>query len=303
MLGEPGNEGVQPRAINEIFRIIDRDEDRYSFKVKFYMLELYRGKFIDLLDRSGKNAVITAKRNPKGVVMVDGATTQSVTSAKELQDMINVGTANRHVSATKMNAASSRSHLICAIMIESENIKTKVATVGKLSLVDLAGSERQSKTEAKGETLAEAKSINKSLSALGNVIHALTKSKGSGKDNFVPYRDDPLTQLMADSLGGNAKTLMFVNVSPAVSNVSETLSSLNFASRCKKVQNSVSATVETAQIRQLKKQIAAMKKSQSGGGGGGEEEGDVVAELQPRARARKKMTRRSSFVDPSRSMS
>ena len=77
---------------------------------------------------------------------------------------------------------------------------------------------------------------------------------------FHSYRDDPLTQLMADSLGGNAKTLMFVNVSPASSNSSETISSLTFAKRCKLVQNTSSATVETAQIRQLKKQIAAMKK-------------------------------------------
>ena len=90
----------------------------------------------------GKQATaITARRNPKGVVEVQGATTQNVASAKELQDLINIGTANRHVSETNMNAASSRSHLICAIMIESENTKTKVATIGKLSLVDLAGSE------------------------------------------------------------------------------------------------------------------------------------------------------------------
>jgi hypothetical protein len=286
MLGEPGQEGIQPRAINEIFRIVQRDEDRYSFKIKFYMLELYKGKFIDLLVPPGKQAAtISAKRNPKGVVEVHGATTQNVESAKQLQDLINIGTANRHVSSTKMNEASSRSHLICAIMIESENIKTKVATIGKLSLVDLAGSERQSKTGATGETLAEAKSINKSLSALGNVIHALTQAKGGNE--HVPYRNDPLTQLMADSLGGNAKTLMFVNVSPASSNIQETLSSLNFASRCKKVTNSVSATVETAQIRQLKRQIAAMKKG-----------GSSKTESAPSKRA----GRRSSFIDPSMSM-
>jgi hypothetical protein len=300
MLGEPGNEGVQPRAISEIFRIIERDQDRYTFKVKFYMLELYRGKFIDLLVPPGKQtAIVTAKRNPKGVVEVAGASVQVVSSGKELQDLINIGAANRHVSSTKMNAASSRSHLICAIMIESENAKTKVATIGKLSLVDLAGSERQSKTGAEGDTLAEAKSINKSLSALGNVIHALTKSTGGssvGGNTFVPYRDDPLTQLMADSLGGNAKTLMFVNVSPAESNVAETLSSLNFASRCKKVQNSVSATVETAQIRQLKKQIASMK---SGGSSNGRGERKVQA---TKKGVRGKMSRRSSFVDPSMSM-
>ena len=303
MLGEPGQEGVQPRAINEIFRIVERDEDRYSFKLKFYMLELYRGKFIDLMIPHGKQATaITARRNPKGVVEVQGATTQNVASAKELQDLINIGTANRHVSETNMNAASSRSHLICAIMIESENLKTKVATIGKLSLVDLAGSERQSKTGATGDTLAEAKSINKSLSALGNVIHALTESKSGG---HVPYRDDPLTQLMADSLGGNAKTLMFVNVSPAQSNTSETLSSLNFASRCKKVTNTVIATVETAQIRQLKKQIASMKKNGGGGGGGGGGKGESKTQESKPKKPKHGLgsrSRRSSFINPNMSM-
>ena len=93
---------------------------------------------------------------------------------------IDAGTSNRHVSATQMNAQSSRSHLVTAILIESENLKTKVATIGKLSLVDLAGSESQKKTGAEGNTLKEAQAINKSLSALGNVIHALTKKNSGG---------------------------------------------------------------------------------------------------------------------------
>ncbi len=182
MLGEKDNPGVQPRAIKEIFRIIDRDHDRYRFTAKFYMLELYRGKFVDLLaeGKMKKNTKIAAKRNAKGVVEVTGATIKYVTNAEELQALIDSGTRHRHVSATAMNAQSSRSHLIMAVMVESENLKTKVATLGKLSLVDLAGSESQKKTGATGDTLKEAQSINKSLSALGNVIHALTMNKGSG---------------------------------------------------------------------------------------------------------------------------
>jgi hypothetical protein len=182
MLGEKDNPGVQPRAVNEIFRIIDRDHDRYRFTARFYMLELYRGKFIDLLAEGSQQegAKITAKRNAKGVVEVAGATIKHVTNAKELQGLIDLGTKHRHVSATQMNAQSSRSHLIMAVMVESENLKTKVATLGKLSLVDLAGSESQKKTGATGDTLKEAQAINKSLSALGNVIHALTLKKGGG---------------------------------------------------------------------------------------------------------------------------
>ena len=181
MLGEPGSPGVQPRAIGEIFRIVHRDQDRYRFTIKMYMLELYCGRFVDLLaEEDKKSSKIVAKRNAKGIVEVEGATIKYVTNAKELQSHIDAGTANRHVSATQMNAQSSRSHLITAILIESENLKTKVATIGKLSLVDLAGSESQKKTGANGNTLKEAQSINKSLSALGNVIHALTKTNGNG---------------------------------------------------------------------------------------------------------------------------
>ena len=235
------------------------------------------GKFIDLLAEKGQEKKISAKRNPKGVVEVSGASIIEVSNAQRLTELIDQGIGRRHVASTKMNDASSRSHLVCAVSIESENIKTKVATVGKLTLVDLAGSESQKKTGATGQTLQEAKSINKSLAALGNVIHALTDGSG-----HIPYRDDPLTQLMADSLGGNAKTLMFVNISPAGYNAVESASSLNFAARCKKVQNQSSATVETAQIRALKKQIAAMKR------------GGASSAPAPK----KKMSRRSSFVSP-----
>ena len=141
---------------------------------------------------------------------------------------------------------------------------------------------------------------------------------------FHSYRDDPLTQLMADSLGGNAKTLMFVNVSPASSNSSETISSLTFAKRCKLVQNTSSATVETAQIRQLKKQIAAMKKQNAalpvstssaadeskedpeGTIDGEVEDGDTVGELSglvKKKSRRRAPGRRSSFIDPKLTMS
>merc|ERR1711937_601457 len=116
---------------------------------------------------------------------------------------------------------------------------------------DLAGSERQSKTGATGDVLKEAMSINKSLSALGNVISALTSGS-----KHIPYRDSVLTELMRDCLGGNAKTLMFVNLSPADYNLSEGMSSLNFAQRCKKVRNQATATVESKALRKLKSELA-----------------------------------------------
>lgn len=105
-------------------------------------------------------------------------------------------------------------------------------TVGKLNLIDLAGSERVSKTDATGIVLKEAQAINKSLSALGDVINAL----GNSRNTHVPYRNSKLTFLLQDSLSGNSKMLMFVNISPAHYNVGETVCSLNFASRCKSVE-------------------------------------------------------------------
>lgn len=150
----------------------------------------------------------------------------------ELMGLFHQGNAERHVGATKMNAESSRSHSIFAIMIETYDKTTKKTAIGKLSLVDLAGSERADKTGAGAERLREAQSINKSLSALGDVIAALSEG-----EKFIPYRNNKLTQVMQDSLGGNAKTLMFVNFSPADYNCDETATSLNYATRVKKITN------------------------------------------------------------------
>jgi hypothetical protein len=164
-----------------------------------------------------------------------------------------------------MNAESSRSHLICSMIVKLTNRRSGQQTVGKLTLVDLAGSERVDKSGATGEQLKEAQSINKSLSALGDVIAALTTAQ-----SHIPYRNHPLTMLMSDSIGGNAKTLMFVNTSPADYNVQESNNSLAFASRCKDITNMVAAGgangVQAAQVNALKKELAKLKKS--GGGGG-----------------------------------
>ena len=134
---------------------------------------------------------------------------------------------------------------------------SKKTAIGKLSLVDLAGSERVSKTDASGDRLKEAMAINKSLSALGNVISAL-----STNSKWVPYKDNKLTAVMQDSLGGNAKTLMFVNFSPVDYNAEETASSLVYASRVKLITNSAEKTVETAEIQRLKKLVAQLRAGQ-----------------------------------------
>jgi hypothetical protein len=168
---------------------------------------------------------------------------------------IDDGMSIRHVAATQMNAHSSRSHLIFIIIVETTNKASKQVSTGKLTLCDLAGSERVKKSEASGEQMKEAQSINKSLSALGDVIEALTKQQ-----KHVPYRNHKLTQLMSDSLGGNAKTLMFVNCSPVSQNADETGAALGYAARAKMIMNKVEKNQDSQEVARLKKVIQVMGK-------------------------------------------
>lgn len=132
-----------------------------------------------------------------------------------------------------MNDVSSRSHMAFIITLYQNNLKDASAKSGKIILVDLAGSEKVSKTLAEGKVLDEAKQINKSLSSLGNVINALTDSKVA----HIPYRDSKLTRLLQESLGGNSKTRLIINISPSMYNYSESLSSLRFGFRAKQIKN------------------------------------------------------------------
>ena len=171
------------------------------------MLELYNDQLVDLLvghhvnEKDRKKLEI--KKDAKGMIFVPGSTVKECPTLADLEECWKIGEGARHVGSTKMNAGSSRSHLIVSMLIETINKQTGKAAVGKLSLIDLAGSERAGKTGATAERLREAQSINKSLSALGDVISAL-----SSGESFIPYRNNKLTLLMSDSLGGNAKTLM-----------------------------------------------------------------------------------------------
>ncbi|XP_037834484.1 kinesin-like protein KIN-14E [Kryptolebias marmoratus] len=263
------NPGIMPRTFNAIFDIMQENSTKFDFKVSAYMLELYNDRLQDLLvsqageahaqtQPSGPARRVEIKRNRKGVVFAQGAETKEASSGQELYALFQQACANRHISATKMNVESSRSHLIVGIMVESKNLTNGSVSTGKLSLVDLAGSERAAKTGAKDHQLKEANSINKSLSALGDVISAL-----SAKLPHVPYRNSKLTQVMQDSLGGNAKTLMIVNISPSECNLDETLTSLIYATRVKAITNNAQRNVESKEIAQLKELIMRLKSGQT----------------------------------------
>ncbi|CAL8330262.1 unnamed protein product [Arctogadus glacialis] len=262
--------GIMPRAFTAMFDIIKDNSTRFDCKVSAYMLELYNDQLQDLLvGQAGDGPATQApphapprrveiKRNRKGVVFAQGAETKQATSAPELLALFQQACANRHISSTKMNSESSRSHLIMGIMVESRNLTNGSLSCGKLSLVDLAGSERAAKTGAKDHQLKEANSINKSLSALGDVISAL-----SSELPHVPYRNSKLTQVMQDSLGGNAKTLMIVNISPSQYNMDETLTSLIYATRVKAITNHAQRNLESKEIAALKEVILKLKSGQT----------------------------------------
>nr|XP_033475572.1 kinesin-like protein KIN-14E [Epinephelus lanceolatus] len=266
---EQKNPGIMPRSFNAIFDIIRESSSKFDVKVSAYMLELYNDMLQDLFvslageahaqpQSHGQARRVEIKRNRKGVVFAQGAETKEASSAQELYALFQQACANRHISATKMNVESSRSHLIVCIMVESRNLTNGSVSTGKLSLVDLAGSERAAKTGAKDHQLKEANSINKSLSALGDVISAL-----SAELPHVPYRNSKLTQVMQDSLGGNAKTLMIVNISPSECNLDETLTSLVYATRVKAITNNAQRHVDSKEIAQLKEVIIKLRSGQT----------------------------------------
>ncbi|CAD7931738.1 unnamed protein product [Amoebophrya sp. A25] len=257
--GEGEHGGLVPRTIKEIFAIKTKNANRYEIKVKFYMLEVYRDELQDLLLFKKKPpGPLEIKRDSRGTIYIENVSEIEVQTADELQSWLEKGMDKRHVAATKMNTDSSRSHLICTILLEVYNRSKKTTALGKISLVDLAGSERLKKSEASGETAKEAMAINKSLTALGDVIEALTT-----KQKHIPYRNHKLTELMSDSLGGNAKTLMFANCSPAASNSEESMSTLNYASRAKNITNNVSKQQESKEVSRLKQVIATMSREMS----------------------------------------
>ncbi|KAE8299097.1 Kinesin heavy chain isoform 5C Kinesin heavy chain neuron-specific 2 [Larimichthys crocea] len=233
-LHDPRLMGIIPRIARDIFDHIYSMDENLEFHIKVSYFEIYLDKIRDLLDVSKTNLAVHEDKNR--VPFVKGCTERFVSSPDEVMDVIDEGKANRHVAVTNMNEHSSRSHSIFLINIKQENVETETKLSGKLYLVDLAGSEKVSKTGAEGAVLDEAKNINKSLSALGNVIAALSE----GTKTHVPYRDSKMTRILQDSLGGNCRTTIIICCSPSVYNEAETKSTLMFGQRAKTIKNTVS---------------------------------------------------------------
>lgn len=236
-LHDPEGMGIIPRIVQDIFNYIYSMDENLEFHIKVSYFEIYLDKIRDLLDVSKTNLSVHEDKNR--VPYVKGCTERFVCSPDEVMDTIDEGKSNRHVAVTNMNEHSSRSHSIFLINVKQENTQTEQKLSGKLYLVDLAGSEKVSKTGAEGAVLDEAKNINKSLSALGNVISALAESS-----TYVPYRDSKMTRILQDSLGGNCRTTIVICCSPSSYNESETKSTLLFGQRAKTIKNTVCVNVE-----------------------------------------------------------
>ncbi|XP_027162679.1 kinesin-like protein KIN-1 [Coffea eugenioides] len=236
MDGDEKNKGLLPKVVNGLFEAIALSDETASSMIKLSMVEIYMEKVRDLFELVNDN--IQIKENRQQGIFLYGATEINVTNCTEaLQSLCN-GIANRAVGETQMNMASSRSHCIYMFTVQQEITKTRRMKSGKLILVDLAGSEKVEKTGAEGRVLEEAKSINKSLSALGNVINALTGGS-PGKSNHVPYRDSKLTRILQDVFGGKSQTALLCCCSPSPSNAPESLSTLRFGARAKHIKASI----------------------------------------------------------------
>eukprot|EP00562_Extubocellulus_spinifer_P020182 CAMPEP_0178588094 /NCGR_PEP_ID=MMETSP0697-20121206/26830_1 /TAXON_ID=265572 /ORGANISM="Extubocellulus spinifer, Strain CCMP396" /LENGTH=1481 /DNA_ID=CAMNT_0020224381 /DNA_START=164 /DNA_END=4609 /DNA_ORIENTATION=+ len=243
--------GISHRTVKKIFNLLhlraqqasESGENRdpadgstvspFVFNIEVSMLEIYNDEVYDLLAppvaAGGKKTHLDVRRGKDGLVEVPGLVKEGVCCLEDVVAVLSRGNENRATATTNMNEHSSRSHMILNVRVKC-GMKDQPLQTGNLYLIDLAGSERVRKSEVEGEQLKEAGHINKSLSALGNVMEALDR-----KAKHVPYRDSKLTYLLQDSLGGNSRTMMVVNVSPTNDSYDETACSLQFATRVRRI--------------------------------------------------------------------
>ena len=275
------NVGLVPRIALGLFQGIQKkceQNKNLDVDVDISVVEIYNEQLRDLLGvpeemSSGSPAMssgsLKIRESKRRGVWLEGTVKRRVGCAGDLLQAIRVGGASRAVASTKMNDQSSRSHVVVSINVlqrTDEGGGLCSTTRSQLFLVDLAGSERVGKTNASGQTLKEAQSINQSLSALGNCMRALTQNpsdrkSGDGKlirvNVHIPYRDSKLTHLLKSSLGGNAKTTLIIAVASDMENLEETVSTFRFGVRAKRIQNNAHAN-KSMTLHELHSQIQVL---------------------------------------------
>uniref|UniRef100_A0A3P8ZRI0 Kinesin-like protein n=1 Tax=Esox lucius TaxID=8010 RepID=A0A3P8ZRI0_ESOLU len=262
--------GIIPRAIQEVFHEVDQ-RSTHTFRVQLSYLEIYNESLVDLL--ASLRGCPGAGPGPGGMAVVEeacggvsirGLSLHLVHSEEEALNLLFEGEMNRIIGTHALNKNSSRSHCIFTVHIESHSRTLSEAkyVTSKLNLVDLAGSERLGKIEPEGQMLKEAMYINKSLSFLEQAILALADRRR----DHIPFRQSKLTHALKDSLGGNCNTVLVANIYGEAAHVEETLSTLRFASRMKRVQTDPIINQHTdpvLQVRKLQKEIQLLKQELS----------------------------------------
>ncbi|KAM0935133.1 putative minus-end-directed kinesin ATPase [Dioscorea sansibarensis] len=252
MEGTEQSRGVNYRTLEELFKIAGERRETISYSISVSVLEVYNEQIRDLLATSPSSKKLEVRQAAEGFHHIPGIVEAKVENIKEVWHVLQAGSNARAVGSNNVNEHSSRSHCMLCIMVRAKNLMSGECTRSKLWLVDLAGSERLAKTDVQGERLKEAQNINRSLSALGDVISALAT-----KSSHVPYRNSKLTHLLQDSLGGDSKALMLVQISPSENDLGETLSSLNFASRVRGIElGPAKKQIDTAELQKIKQMVS-----------------------------------------------
>ena len=283
-VAENNQRGISFRTIQKVFHLLklkqqqektnsilfksqeERDEApaNFTFGVEIGMLEIYNDECYDLLGASGSSlaekkkeaqkaggkASLEIRRNKEGRIEVPNLTKEKVSNIEDVFELLAKGNKNRAVASTSLNQTSSRSHMVLWVDVTS-GFEGQDGNKGTLFLVDLAGSERVKKSEVEGDHMKEAGHINKSLSALGNVMEALDRKAG-----HIPYRDSKLTYLLQDSLGGNSRTMMIVAVTPIDGAYDESIHALQFATRVRRIN--IGAAQRNVTSKNLEETVKAL---------------------------------------------
>ncbi|KAI7849860.1 hypothetical protein BDC45DRAFT_546816 [Circinella umbellata] len=258
--------GIVPRFVESLFTELAKRQTSSQVYVSF--LELYNEDLVDLLNpvKRGEGLHVSIREDVQGNICWVGVREESVSTPRQLLELLQKGSIARTTASTDMNRTSSRSHAIFSVILK-QSLEDGTRITSKFHFVDLAGSERLKRTNAVGDRAKEGISINTGLLALGNVISALGDE--SRKVSHIPYRDSKLTRLLQDSLGGNSQTLMLACVSPADSNYTETLNTLKYANRARNIRNRVVVnqefTNDASSVDKLKAQIIRLKEELRGG--------------------------------------
>ena len=227
MVGSKDSPGIVSRSMEQVFQSCkDQEERGWKFAMHASMIEIYNEEYLDLLGGSSTPKKRTVSHDAQGNTTVSDVTLINVREPGKVDQLLEKALQKRTVGATLLNDQSSRSHFVFTLKIEGRNFETDQRVQGVLNLIDLAGSERVKESGAAGVRLKEAQNINKSLSALGDVIVAL-----SSKADHVPYRNSKLTWLLQPCLSKESKTSMFVNIAPCAEHCHESLCSLRFAAK------------------------------------------------------------------------